>query len=233
LLVLGGCLLAACSPLASGTGQPKRAGGTSGQAPAAAGRTLTYVALGASDGAGIGTEDPAEDNWPTVLSVELGSRIHLINLGIPGATVADAQRMELPVALSAHPDLVTVWLAVNDYVDGVPLGTYTQELGALLGELRHGTHARLFVGDLPDLTLLPYFSADDPVALRQTVRDWDAATAAVCAAQGAHLVDLGAQWSDLAEHPEYISADGLHPSTVGALALAEVFDSAILSAGAG
>jgi lysophospholipase L1-like esterase len=217
-------LLAACgSPTGSVTG--------SGARPAAPPQySLTYVALGASDGFGVGTYDPDRDNWPTVLAGKLGSSIHLINLGIPEATVAVAEQEELPVALDAHPGLVTIWLAVNDLADNVPLATYSRQLRSLLHDLRTGTNARIFVGNIPDLTLLPHFAGYDPTALRSEVQQWNADIAADCAANGAYVVDLYSGWSELAQHPEYIADDGMHPSSVGALRLAQIFAAAIRQA---
>jgi lysophospholipase L1-like esterase len=228
LLVLAlGCALAACGPPAPGA----RTAGPAAAPPAAHASRL-YVALGASDAFGIGTDDPDRQNWPTVLAGELGGSVRLDNLGFPGATVAQARQIELPVALSSHPDLVTVWLAVNDFADGVALDAYTAQLTALLDALRHGTHARVFVADLPDLSLLPFFSAEDGASLRTIVQRWNGAIARVCAAEGDHLVDLARWDGDLAQHPEYISSDGLHPSTEGAARLADIFALAIRQAGA-
>jgi lysophospholipase L1-like esterase len=192
----------------------------------------TYVALGASDAYGIGTDDADRLNWPSVLAGELGAPVHLVNLAIPGATVGDALRVELPVALDVHPTLVTVWLAVNDLARGIDLTTYSQQLTALVQALRRGTQARVYVGNLPDLTLLPYFASDDPVALRAKIQQWNVAIATICTQAGAHLVDLAADWSDLINHPEYISEDGLHPSTRGAARIADAFAAAILATGA-
>src|SRR5436305_728530 len=83
-------------------------------------RQLTYVAIGASDTFGFGTSDPYNQNWATDLAGKLGPRYRLINLGIPSMHVQDALTSELPVALDAHPNLVTIWLAVNDLADHVP-----------------------------------------------------------------------------------------------------------------
>ncbi len=189
--------------------------------------TLTYVAVGASDAFGVGTGDPSHDNWPTVLSHDLGGSVHLVNLGIPGITVEGARREELPVAIDSHPDIVTVWLAVNDMAASVPLDTYRQELSALLSSLKQTTHARIFVGNLPDLTLLPYFRGADQTVLSKTVQAWNVVIAQVVAAYGVTLVDLYSGWHELALHPEYLAPDGLHPSTVGAQRLAKVFASVI------
>lgn len=213
------------------------AGGTAGSAatnaPGAADAAryrLTYVAVGASDAFGIGTDDPDQQAWPTSLTQLLGDRVHLINLGIPGATVAQAQQTETPIALDAHPDIITVWLAVNDLADGVALPTYRAQLQALLASLVGGTHARVYVGNVPDLTLLPHFADRDPAALSAQVRQWNDTIAGVCAATGATLVDLYAVSQGLTSNPDYISGDGFHPSAVGALHLATIFADAILRA---
>ena len=39
----------------------------------------------------------------------------------------------------------------------------------------------------------------------------------------ATVVDLRATWQEVREHPEYISSDGFHPSTIGYRRLADVF----------
>ncbi len=190
-------------------------------------RSFTYVAIGASDAFGVGTYDPDRDNWPTVLASLLGPEAHLVNLGIPGETVAEARQTELPVALDAHPALVTVWLGVNDIVQSVPVETYEQQLEALLLALHQHTSALVFVGNIPDLSLLPFFAGQDQAALHEIVVRWNAAIARAVTASGASLVDLYATWNELASHPEYIADDGFHPSTVGAQRLAQVFQSFI------
>jgi lysophospholipase L1-like esterase len=225
-LVAAALLIAGC---AAPFGRSSSSGAPAAPRPSAP--DVTYVALGASDAYGIGTDDPDRLNWPSVLAGELGGPAHLVNLGIPGATVANALRAELPVALDARPAVVTIWLAVNDLANGTDLATYTRQLTALVVALRQGTAARIFVGNLPDLTLLPYFSANDPAALGAAVKSWNAAIASVCRNEGAYLVDLNAGWRDLADHPEYISSDGLHPSTAGAARIADAFASAIRAAG--
>lgn len=190
-------------------------------------RDFTYVAIGASDAFGVGTNDPAKDNWPTVLSHLMGSDTHLVNLGIPGETVAEARQTELPIAIDAKPSLVTVWLGVNDIVQSISVQEYESQLEALLRSLQQQTHAHVFVGNIPDITLLSFFAGYDQTALQATISRWNAAIAQAVAATGASLVDLYANWNELAAHPEYIAGDGLHPSTEGAKRLAEVFFSRI------
>src|SRR5258706_5770813 len=177
-ICLSACLaMWACSgPGASSTvpaaGGPARVGATATPHP------FTYVALGASDAYGIGTNDPQTDNWPTVLALQLGADTHLVNLGVPGTTLSQALTAQLPVAVDAHPDVVTVWLAVNDLLAGVPLATYTQELDSAVATLREHTGARVFVGNVADLAVLPRPSGVRSTELRAALAHLDHALAA-------------------------------------------------------
>src|SRR5947209_19602270 len=45
---------------------------------------LTYVAIGASDTFGLGTDDPASQNWAADLAGKLGDGVHFINPGSTG-----------------------------------------------------------------------------------------------------------------------------------------------------
>lgn len=215
------CLtLAAC-----GAAMPphKVARASAANSASSAGRTL--VVMGASDAYGIGTSDPDRLNWPTQLAAELPLPTHLVNLGIPGATLAQAQQEELPIAAAQHAQIVVIWLVVNDIIDETPLATYTAELRETLATLRSASPGtRVFVGNVPDLAELPFFAAHDPATLRAEVNAWNAAIAQVCDAEGATLADLANAWGEFDQHPEYISYDGLHPSLAGARALADFFD---------
>ncbi|HEY7092948.1 MAG TPA: GDSL-type esterase/lipase family protein, partial [Ktedonobacterales bacterium] len=184
-------LLAACGP---GATTAQRATGAA-TAPAAQGRTL--VVLGASDAYGVGTSDPDRDNWPTSLSRQLRGTIHLVNLGVPGITLGRAATQEMPIAVDARPDVVVLWLAVNDFAANVPLSTYSAQLRSAIHTLRTQTSAHVYVANLPDLTAIPYLvrlAHGDQQALAARVADWNDAIAAACAREGAMLVDLFSDW---------------------------------------
>ena len=196
------------------------------QSRAAAATPSLYVALGASDAVGVGAGQPAADGWVPLVHGGLPAGTQLVNLGIDGATLADVLSQEAPIAVDAHPDLVTLWAGVNDLRDGVPLDAFAGQLDSLLGKLGGGrTH--VVVLNLPDLRLLPAFSRQDPATLDATVQRWNAAIAAVAARHGAVLVDLYAARSEFAHHPEYVSADGLHPSSAGYRRIADLVLKAI------
>ena len=157
----------------------------------------------------------------------LPARPRLVNLGVAGLTPHQAVLVDLPVALDAHPRVITVWLMVNDLMDRVPLSPYRADLHTILQWLRTGTHARMLVGNLPDLTLVSAAAArlgPDPSG---TLAAWNAAIASETRAAGATLVDLYSHRRDLAAHPEFVGPDGLHPSLEGYARLARIVADAL------
>jgi lysophospholipase L1-like esterase len=190
--------------------------------PATAAAPLTYVALGASDAVGVGAAAPETEGWVPRLGSMLGPDARVINLGVNGSTLSQALKEQLGPALDARPSLVTVWLAVNDLNAGVPLPRYEADLETLLSEINQAGRCVL-VGNVPDLTQAPRYQRADPMALRATIQQWNAVIAGVAERHGAAIVDLDARWRELTERPEYISADGFHPSSEGYARLATVF----------
>lgn len=185
---------------------------------------ITYVAIGASDTFGIGTSDPYMENWATDLSEKLPQRVHLINLGIPGITLHDALRLELPVAIDSQPQLITIWLGVNDIVDKVSTSSYAHDLDVLLSQLRSkAPSAQILIANIPDLTLLPYFASSNQQVLQQTISEYNQTIAQEAQQYHAILVDMSLQNYNLKEHTEYISSDGLHPTDLGYAQIAEIF----------
>lgn len=182
-----------------------------------------YLAVGASDAVGTGARDPGVDGWVVQLHRRMPGGTRLANLAIGGLTMRQAVEQVLPVAVDLRPSVVTVWLAANDVASGVPLESYLADLDTLLATLAGETEARVYVANLPDLTLLPAFRARPPVELRAEVLRWNEAIAAVAHRNGAELVDIYGGWTELRDRRDYISRDGLHPSTTGHRRLAELF----------
>jgi acyl-CoA thioesterase I len=185
---------------------------------------ITYVAIGASDTFGIGTSEPYMENWPTDLADKLSQKVHLINLGIPGITLHDALNLELPVALDSHPELVTIWLGVNDIANKVSVSSYSHDLDLMLMRLEtQAPSAHILIANIPDLTLLPYFASYNLPGLRHIIDEYNATIAQEAQQHHAILVNLSLHNYNLRAHPEYISNDGLHPTDLGYSQIAELF----------
>lgn len=192
--------------------------------------SVLYVALGASDAVGIGSDQPGSQGYVALVAQHLPTGSRVVNLGISGIRLHQALTQELPLALSTSPNLITIWLVANDFVAGVPLNSYMQDLDSLLMQLRASTHARIVMANLPDLTLLPAFAnltASQKTKMVADIQQWNASIATIAARYSVTMVDLLSQESQLTAHPEYVSLDGFHPSPSGYVQLANFFWQAI------
>ena len=207
----------------------------------------TYAAVGASDGEGIGARNPRHENWPAVFHrTALPPETKLLNLGIGGATVAQALAEEVPQAVVAEPRLVTVWLTINDLFRRVPVSAYERDLGRLVRRLRRHGETEVLLGNTPPLERLPMVRAcladgatlpGCPLQVRvptavvqQAVAAYNDVIARVAEREGAVLVDVhAAGLAAAADGSEFtlVSGDGIHPSTEGYQRLAAVFADAL------
>jgi len=189
---------------------------------------MVYVAVGASETVGEGADNPARDAWPAVLHRRALGKAEFVNLGVSGSTVGQALGDQLPAALAAEPDVVTVWLAVNDLTHLVPVEAYEAQLSRLVHELTREGRTQVLVGNVPAIERLPAFRACLPGAsvgavpcqlpvvpsvpeVQAIVKTYNAAIARVVKAEGATLVDLS-EGRDLSR---LTGKDGFHPSTAG------------------
>jgi lysophospholipase L1-like esterase len=207
---------------------------------------VVYAAIGASETYGIGANDRYRQAWPQVFYNDvLPKSAVLYNFGIPGATTAQALHDEVPAAVAVHPTVVTVWLNVNDLISGVAAPAYEAQLRQVLHALRGGGQARVLVANTPDLAQLPAYRAcfpnapaggpaclipdallPSPQAVAAVVAAYNAAITEAVNLEGATLVDLHLNGTQIIQHPEWISADGFHPSGQGYAVIAKLFEDA-------
>jgi acyl-CoA thioesterase I len=231
-----GALLAGCGSSPNGAGATPTAAPSPQATATGAPPSVRYVALGASDAVGVGASDPNHTAYVPILISRLPQGSSALNLGINGETLHGALTTELPQAIAAQPTLVTVWLVGNDFKTCVPLAQYTADLNTLLTQLQTKTHAKVFVANAPDFSLLPAIQqaavagafcgkVATPASIHAETIKWNQAIDAAVAARHDTLVDV--YDGNLAGHPDYVSSDGFHPSDAGYLALANLFWSAI------
>ncbi len=194
-----------------------------------------YVAIGASDTVGSGADDPATQAWPKLVYDTLPAGTEYRNLGISGATVSVAIVDELPEALEADADVISVWLNANDIIVGVSADDYEDRLDMLIAALRTNPDQQILIANTPQLSSLPVFDVcwDDLTYEEcplpddiQTRAELDAivgrhneAIRRVAARHSAVVVDLNASTIEAS----LIDEDGFHPSTRGHATIAEQF----------
>ena len=209
--------------------------------PADTGPAPVYVAVGASETTGTGSDQPLRDGWPRVLhraAMPPGSV--MVNMGVPGTTVAQASSEQLEATLAARPNLITVWLNVNDITQGVSVAQYERQLESLVRSLRRSVNTRVLVANTPPLDQLPAYQAGrllglpGPSVVVETVAEYNAAIARVVQRTGTLLVDLhaaGMAARAAGTEATLVSRDGFHPSTAGHAAIAEVFAKVLRDSG--
>lgn len=213
--------------------------------------TQVYAAIGASETVGVGIGDNAlrlRDEWPQLFfNAALPRGSTFVNFGIPGATTQVALEHEVPAALAIRPTIVTVWLNVNDLVQGVSAAHYESQLEQLVSALRQGGRATVLIATTPVLEHLPAYQAclsqvnpmcilgadaavPPPDVVVTQVDAYNAAIGRVAARERAVVVDLHSQGDIPVLHPDWVASDGLHPSFLGHAQVAALFAAAYRSA---
>lgn len=229
-------MAAACSEYDAAS-RPSIAATTTAGAP-----LPVLVVVAASDGIGVGADNPVTDAWPEVLRRDaLPAGTRLVNLSVAGATVATALQRMLPAALEHRNAVVAVWLNVNDLISGVPAARYEEQLEQLVKSLRAGGTNRVVVGNTPPLDRAPaYLACQRPGGdclvgsfalptsgtVQQVVTAYNEAVARVAQRTGAEVVDLhgaGLAARTAGAEPAQFSGDGFHPSTAGYRSIAAAF----------
>jgi len=183
-------------------------------------KPTVYVALSASDGLGMGSAGPHE-SWVARVHERMGKRTKLVNIARPNALVWDINDAELKRAVEAKPQVVTVWLGVNDFRLLVPLSEYSKQLDQTLAALKK-TGAEVYVGNLPDVSLLPWVPPFLKSFVRSEAERWNAEIKVQARRNGAHVVDLFAGLY-VVDPNSFLSPDGFHPNAAGYRRVAEVF----------
>jgi acyl-CoA thioesterase-1 len=192
---------------------------------------LVYLAIGASDAAGVGAE-PMTDGYVFLIAEELDQRIDevfLAPLAIPGANTAQLDAaLELFLESEVEPDLVTVWTGANDVIRGADADDFGGELEEIFERLRERTDGVIVAGNIPDLTELPRFREDpDDDVTRERIEEFNEVIAEQAEDHDVLLVDL---YAEPVEDDLVSDEDGFHPNDEGHQRIAEEFLDVILPA---
>jgi lysophospholipase L1-like esterase len=240
LTVICAAFVGACSPAPAAQPSPTR-GPTKSPSVASATATATatvssgikYVAIGASDSVGVGASDPAKGSWPALVAARLptGSPPYT-NLGVSGSLALQAVSQQLPGAIAQKPNLISVWLAVNDLNATIEPASFADSLGQIVDGLVQKTGATIFVGNVPDLRAVPVYANVDKARLLAGIQAYNDAIAAIAARNPGRvkIVDLFTGSATLVSTGT-VSQDGFHPSDEGYQLIADRFANAMRASG--
>ena len=113
-------------------------------------KPTTLLTIGGSATEGDGVPDRFRDAWPYLLFDEaFPVSTSLVNAALDDATVANAEVDQLPLAREVKPQVVAVWLGIDDLAQHTPIDQFSSGLHTLIEELRANGAQRILVADLP------------------------------------------------------------------------------------
>jgi lysophospholipase L1-like esterase len=178
-----------------------------------------YAALGDSTGVGVGARDGRG------FVVRLHERmcdeqpqLRLLNLCVSGATSQGVVSWQLPRAMAVAPSIVTVFMGINDLLQGVAPESFAENVERVAQGFAERRTPTLFC-TLPDLAFAP--------AARRYLTSWGSHGALLEARTQAfnELIERYARAHGHAVHDlfdvaladglHFFSSDGFHPSSEG------------------
>lgn len=180
--------------------------------------SLKYIAFGDSYTICTGTSKP-DELWPTILSkhlTEAGIKTELsANPSRNGFTTQNVIDHELPLLKQQTIDFATLLIGVNDWVRQVDVVTYHKNLNFIIDEIQKkmSTKKHLILITIPDFGVTPqgklYSSGRD---ISKGISEFNDIIKAEAKKRDLVCVDIFQLSKNMADHPELVAEDGLHPS---------------------
>lgn len=175
-----------------------------------------FLALGDSYTIGEGVA-PAE-SWPAQLVASLtASGIEIAEPEIIARTgwTTDELQAAIKAAAPAGPyELVSLLIGVNNQYRGRLLGEYRAQFVKLLESAIRlaGKPKRVLVLSIPDWSVTPYAEGRDRAAIAAQIDRFNEVNRKETAERWARYVDVTPASRKFGHLPEFLAADGLHPS---------------------
>lgn len=178
---------------------------------------IRYVALG--DSYTIGQSVNESERWPNLLTEELntsGINIELVeNPSRTGWTSQHVIDYELPVMIKQQADFVTLLIGVNDYVQGVPIETFENNISIILDQVlkQVKTSDRVVVITIPDFGVTPaatYF--DNPQNISSGIHEFNLVLTRAAKQRNIAVADIYEVSQGMTSNSGLVLDDGIHPS---------------------
>ena len=177
----------------------------------AAGQERTIVFFGDSLTAGYGLTDPDTQSYPAQLQRKIDAahlHWHVVNAGLSGETSAGGLR-RIDWVLRQPVDVFVLELGANDGLRGTAPGTTRDNLQAIIDRVHSSHPATLIV--LAGMMMPPSMGPDYVAA-------YNAVFPGLAAKNSIILIPF--LLDGVAERPEFIQGDNLHPNAAGAAIIA-------------
>jgi lysophospholipase L1-like esterase len=177
----------------------------------------SYLALG--DSYTIGEQVRLYENFP-YQTVQLlrngGFNVQAPEIvAVTGFTTDELQALMQSWPLLPAYNLVTLLIGVNNQYRGRGVNHFEAEFGTLLDkaiQLAGGCPGRVWVLSIPDWGVTPFAEGRDRGAIAAEIDAFNGVCNRAAASAGAAFIDITTEQRIHGNHPEYLAADGLHPS---------------------
>lgn len=188
---------------------------TSSVIPTDNAQTLQYLPLG--DSYTIGQSVAEADRWPNQLQRKLAAQnIDLKIIANPartGYTTQDLIDQELPL-LDRQPDFITVQIGVNDWVQGVSMDVFGDNLRIILDRIeQQSPKSKLMLVTIPDFGKTPA-GADfgGEKSIEAGIKGFNSVIIAEAAKRSIPVADVFPASQRSLQDASLVAQDGLHPS---------------------
>lgn len=119
---------------------------------ASPGPALTYVVLGDSTAAGVGTDYESGIAVQTARELARRHAVTMVNLGVSGARMRDVREQQLAEAAALRPDVVLLSAGANDVTHLTRIRSVRADLRAIVRELTAANpEVRIVITGAPDM----------------------------------------------------------------------------------
>ena len=187
---------------------------------------LSYVVLGDSTVQGTGAPT-LQDSLPYTVAnmlAEQGRYVHVTNLAVSGAEMADVASRQLPQIGSTNPDVVTLNCGANDATHFTPTASFQASLQTILISLNNGSRT-VYVADTPDVSRIPALPIIYSGLAGRRAAMQNGILSTLLTDRHIVMIDLYAQGA-LTRSDQYAS-DRFHPSPAGYAVWANLYARAI------
>ncbi len=177
----------------------------------------TYLPLGDSYTICEGLTE--KERWPNLLADQLEKEklpvLLTENHSRTGFTTNDLIKKELPYLKTTKPDIVTLLIGVNDYVQGYDTAHFHKNLTYILNEIENAVKVKtnIILIAIPDYSVTPtgaYYTNGRDVS--KDLKVWNSIIEKEATTRKLPFIDIFPLTQKMKDDETLICSDGLHPS---------------------
>lgn len=178
---------------------------------------VNYVAIGDSLTAGVGV-DTYTKSYPYLIAKKISDdhvEVSLKPFAVPGVRSAYVLRYFMEPVIASNPDIITLFIGVNDIHGNVPSKQFKEQYAQILTELTGKTHAQIYVINLPYIGTGKLISLPYRVYFNWRTEQYNVIIKQLAAEYDVTYIDLYTAHNPKSLDNDYYASDFFHPNELG------------------